>query len=340
MQRTIKCILITGGSGFIGRNLHEYLREKHKVFVPTHKELDLLDPDKVRDYVSQNKIKVIIHGANVGGGRDTKGLGAVVETNLRMFFSIAGCEEMVEKIIHLGSGAEYDKSRDLVKVKEEDFGKRIPLDDYGFYKYVCSKYILNSSHSSKPCQKRSASRIDSEQARMIRRFWTSQNDSHKFICLRLFGVYGKYENYLFKFISNTIVKNLLKMPIVIGQNVNFDYLYVDDLVKIVEFFIDNHYNGYNDYNVASGRTVSLLEIAKLINKISDFQSKIIIRNKGLNWQYTADNSRLKEEIPGFAFTTIEEGIKKLFFWYKKHLGELDIITIKKDPYLNLIKVNR
>lgn len=44
-------------------------------------------------------------------------------------------------MIHFGSGAEYDKSKPIVKVKETDFGKVIPKDEYGFFKYICSKYI-------------------------------------------------------------------------------------------------------------------------------------------------------------------------------------------------------
>ena len=38
-------IMITGGSGFIGRNLIEYLAKRHEVLAPTHKELELVDDD-------------------------------------------------------------------------------------------------------------------------------------------------------------------------------------------------------------------------------------------------------------------------------------------------------
>lgn len=301
----MKNIFITGASGFIGRNLKEYLNKRYSVFAPTHNELDLQDADAVRNFVLKNKINIIIHCANIGGGRDTVELRDIVKINLRMFFNIVRNEDLVEKIIHFGSGAEYDKSRPLMAIKEEEFGNKIPKDDYGFYKYVCSQYIKGAK---------------------------------KITVLRLFGVYGKFENYLFKFISNAIVKNLLQMPIVIGQNVYFDYLYIDDLSGIVEHFIKN--NGeHKDYNIATGRKTDLLTIAKLINKISSFKSKIIVKHKGYNLEYSADNKRLTEEIPDFVFTKMEEGIEKLYGWYKIHLRDLDIKKIKKDPYIKFINIH-
>lgn len=303
----MKNILITGGSGFIGRNIVEYLGDKYRVLAPSHEELDLLDGNKIREYIPKNRIKLIIHGANVGGGRDSVNKKDVIGTNLRMFFNIVRNEDLVERIIHFGSGAEYDKTRDLKNIKEEDFDRIIPLDAYGFYKYVCSKYILNKSS---PC----------------------------IINLRLFGVYGKYENYLFKFISNSIIKNLLHQPIEIGQNVNFDYLYITDLCRIVEYFLENK-GEFRDYNAVSGLKTDLITISMTINEISDYKSEIIIRNKGLNFEYTADNSRLRKELSDFTFTTIEEGIKDLYCWYKDHMKELDIKKVKEDPYLKHIKIH-
>lgn len=299
-------LLITGGSGFIGKNLSEYLRSGFNVFTPSHSELDLLDADNVESFIQKNKIKTIIHAANVGGGRDTEGMKNVVETNLRMFLNVIRNEKQVDKIIHFGSGAEYDKTFNLKNVRESEFGKNVPKDDYGFYKYVCSEFVLKSD---------------------------------KTVCLRLFGVYGKYENYLFKFISNSIVRNLLHLPVVIGQNVIFDYLFIEDLNVIVKYFLENKYK-YKDYNAASGTGSDLLEIAEYINSISDYNSDISVINKGLNLEYTADISRLRHEFPNIRFTNLEVGIKKLFRWYNTNLDRIDRKEIIKDPYFKNIKVHK
>lgn len=296
---SFKNILITGSNGFIGRNLKEHFQEKYQLFTPSHHELDLLDADQVRNYIRKNRIDIIIHCANIGGGRDTVELGDVAQINLRMFFNIARNEEMVSKIIHFGSGAEYDKSRPLKKVREEDFSRRVPVDDYGFYKYVCSKYI--------------------EKAKNI-------------ICLRLFGVYGKYEDYRYKFISNSIVKNLLNLPLVINQNVIFDYLYIDDLVAIVRHFLEKKAK-YRFYNLTSSSSINLTDICQTINAVSDFKSKIKVINQGLNNEYTGDNTRLRKEIPKLSFTGYNEGIKELFLYYRKILSKIDRKILVQDKYL-------
>lgn len=290
-------ILITGGSGFIGRNLVEGLKSKYKIYSPSHKQLDLLDYKKVNVYIKKNKIKIAIHTA-IKGGDD------VFHTTIRMFTSILYSIDYLDKFIHLGSGAEYSKTRDLKKMKEKDFGKFIPEDGYGFAKFLCSKISENNN---------------------------------KIITLSLFGIYGKHEDYRYKFIANSIVKNLLNLPIKIKQNVIFDYLYIDDFIKIVDYFIKNRAK-YNFYNVTPTKSISLVEIANIINKVSNYKSKISVVNKGFNFQYTADNKRLTKEIKNLKFTNYDDGILKLYSYYSNMYEKLDKSAIIKDNYFITSKI--
>ncbi len=285
-------ILITGGSGFVGRNLKEHFLSKYTIYSPTHQDLELTNDKKVEKFFQKNKIDIVIHGANVGGTRNTVQSDDIVPINLRMFLNLLRCKRYYKKLIFLGSGAEYNKNQPLVKVKETDFDKSVPVDDYGFYKYVCSRFIEREKN---------------------------------IVNLRLFGLYGKHEDYLLRFISNAIAKNLLLLPIDINQNVYFDYLYINDLMRIIDYFI-NHETKHKIYNVSSGSRIDLITIAGKINAISPFQSKFIIRKQGLNNEYTASNVRLTREMKDFKFTSIEEGISDLYKWYG---NRLDLIDRKK-----------
>lgn len=294
-QKVMK-ILLTGGTGFIGRNLYEGLKNKYTFLAPNRKALDLLDKEKVEYYVKKNKIDIIIHSAIQGGEN-------VLETTLRMFLNLTRTLSYVKKMIHLGSGAEYGKTRDLIKIKESDFGSYIPFDKYGLAKYVCSQIASNEK---------------------------------KIVTLRIFGIYGKYEDYRYKFISNAIVKNILKMPIKIKQDVIFDYLYSADFVSIVDFFLRSS-SRYSVYNITPTQAITLKEIAHIINDISSYKSKISIENRSHNFQYTGSNKKLCEE-KNFQFTSYRQGIKDLFNYYLQHPSLLDYTTIVEDKYLQQAKI--
>src|SRR3990167_10748224 len=252
-------ILITGGSGFVGKNLHESLRKSYDVIAPSSRDLNLLDYSKLESYIKKEKPNIIINAAVRGGT-------TVLDNTLRMFAGLMRVIDHVDKIIHFGSGAEYAKTRDLIKVKETDWGKYIPKDDYGLAKYMIHHIVRNEK---------------------------------KIVNLRLFGIYGKYEDYRYKFISNSIAKILFDLPIKIKQDVIFDYLYIDDLIPIVKYFIEHNWK-YSSYNITPTESISLSSLVKKIIKISKVKKKMMVVNKKMNYQYTASNNRLVEKIHDYA----------------------------------------
>ena len=95
-------------------------------------------------------------------------------------------------------------------------------------------------------------------------------------------------------------------------------MFIDDLSKIVKHFIDNWYQKYNVINVTPTKSVSLKQIAEIVNQIGDYISLISSKQQNLGNEYTGDNQRLLSEIPNFAFTPIEYGIKSLYFYIKNN----------------------
>jgi len=291
-------IFLTGGSGFIGRNFIEQRSKKYTIHSPTHRKLDLKDTKAVDLYFKKHgPFDVVLHAATLGGKRSEKGMPDVIEINLRIFFNIIRNAKHFKKIIHFGTGSEYDKSRDIKNIKETDFDKRVPADSFGFYKYVTAKFIEHSP-------------ID-------------------IYHLRLFGVYGKYEDYKVRLTSNLICKYILKVPLTMIQNTLFDYLYIDDLVKVLDYFIERKPK-YRFYNIGQGNKVSLLSIAQKINSLDSCSMPIRIQKKGLNKEYTCNNKRFLNEMKDFRFTKIDVGIRELYNWYRKNWKNINTESIKAD----------
>lgn len=284
-----KKIFLTGGHGFIGKNIQEILGSKYEITAPGADHLDLTDSQAVFDFFSGREFDFVLHAANIGGARGQIERPDAFFLNLKMFFNLLRAKKNYGRFIMFGSGAEYDKTRDIKQIKEEEFGRHIPADQYGFYKYVCSEYAKN---------------VD---------FITH---------IRLFGVYGKYEDWQTRFISNVICRILFGLPVVINQNVFFDYLYVSDLAKIIDLLIQKKPQ-HKFYNIGRGVSVDLITIAKEILRICGKNLPITVKISGLNKEYTCDVSRFKNEFSGFRYTRMEQSLKELFSYYQLILPQID-----------------
>lgn len=270
----MKNILLTGSGGFIGSYLKKWL-EEYNLFCPRSFELNLMDKDAVQDYVEKNNIDFIIHSASCGVRISEEATSdEVARPNIEMFLNLANLNL---PMITFGSGAEYDKSKALVNVKENDFGKSIPRDPYGYSKYMISKEI----------EKR-----------------------NNILNLRIFGIYG-YGEHSSRVTSSIINDNLNHKPIELNQNVKFHFIYIDDFCKIVKYFIENP-TTEKFINVTPNDSIEIIELAKIINKISDYKSEIIIKSNGMNKEYTANNELLLTILKDFLFTSYEEGMSKLY----------------------------
>jgi GDP-L-fucose synthase len=293
-----KNIFITGGTGFIGRNLTEQLSGRYAVSSPAHEQLELLDDEAVFEFLKNNRFDVVIHAATWNATRNSKkDLSQVLAHNLRAFFNLTRCQSFFGKLLYFGSGAEYDQRFYRAKMHEDYWGMHIPVDDYGLSKYIMSAYAQRSSNIYN---------------------------------LRLFGVFGRYEDWQIRFISNACAKAVWDLPITIKKNAVFDYLYIDDLIKITEWFIENKPR-YSCYNVSRGAGIELLEIANKVRSISGRQVELKIREPGLAKEYSSDNSRLIKEIGNYPFAKIDDSIKDLYGWYlkNKHLINKDLLLVDK-----------
>src|SRR6478752_5064255 len=158
-------ILLTGGGGFIGRNVREHLSRDHDVLAPTHAELDLTDDLAVDAWFDEHGVDAVVHSAVRPGHRAAQDPSRQLWSNLRMFFNIERNRDSYGRLVFLSSGAVYDTRDSLVNVEEVQLGMSVPEDEHGLSKYVIARFIEALGAGS-------GSRI---------------------VELRLFGVFGRYE---------------------------------------------------------------------------------------------------------------------------------------------------
>ena len=274
-------LLITGASGFIGRSLAEQLRNRYQVAAPNRCELNLEDDTAVRDYLEARRFDVVVHCATVRSNRMIGISADLFRDNCRMFFNLARNSTRFGKMICLGSGAEYDRRHYRPRMTEDFFDTHIPADDYGFSKYICSK----ACHAIRTFTKCGCS-----------------------------AVFGPYESWQVRFLSNACCRAMWNLPVVIRQNVRFYFLDVCDFRRVVEWFIE-HTPRMRHYNVCSGKAPDLVSLAERVVAISGKDLEIRVKSKGLGVEYSGDNKRLLDEIGDFRFTPIEESIRTLYGWY-------------------------
>lgn len=114
-------VCVLGSGGFIGKNL---LRGTDWTGV-THRELDLTDPEAVREYFEKYHYDVVIHCAVVGGSRLVPDNGEVFYKNLLMFENVV--RAFKGKILYFSSGAALRGNP--------------PPDPYGMSKWLIDRRI-------------------------------------------------------------------------------------------------------------------------------------------------------------------------------------------------------
>lgn len=290
-------ILLTGGSGFIGKNIKEsFLNEKYQISAPSRAKLDCSNDNSVEKFFSKHSFDVVLHSAGKPGHRNAPDQSGILETNSRMMFNLLKYQSSWGKLINMGSGAIYDMANYRPKMKEEYFGKHIPTDEHGYIKYIFG--VLFPYYKN-------------------------------VVDFRIFSVFGKYEDYAIRFISNAICKTLFDLAITIKQNRKFDFIFIDDLIRIVDHFI-SHEAKHSAYNISPDNSIELLKVAHLVRAISGKNSDILIAKEGLALEYSGDNSRLRSEITNLTLTPIERSIELLYDWYKKNKNNLDINKLLTD----------
>lgn len=281
----MKTVLLTGKTGFVGRNVLPILQARFQVLAPGREELDLRSAESVEQYLRAHKVDVVYHCANpnpVKNELDTSE--HFMEDCMRVFLNLYRCRHLYGKMVYLGSGAEYSKTMEISNVKEEDAFRAPPMDPYGL-----SKYAMN--------------------------MMAAQSDNVYNLCL--FACFGPWDHES-KFITHCIRCCLRDEPITIRQDCRFDYIHVFDLGRMM-VWMGEHEPKHHMYNVSGNQHVLLSDIAAEVCRQMGSKHPVQVLNPGLNREYTADGYRFWKESAMTPPMALSEGIAMQIKWEKEHM---------------------
>ena len=293
-------ILVTGGSGLVGKHLKDILPEA--IYISS-KDFDLTNMDRVHAMMDFFRPKIVIHlAARVGGIMDNINYPVdYLEENILMNTNLLKkCHEFkVDRVIAILSTCIYPDIVETYPMKEEDLfnGPPTPTNfSYGFAKRCMAAHI--NSYIEQYDKK-----------------W-----SYLIPC-NLYGEHDKYEEHNSHFVS-ALIRKIYEADDKIemwgtGKPLR-QFMYGGDLARVIKYMIDNDI--VDNFNVAPKEVYSIDEIAEIGKKACE-KSKIVVNydNTKPDGQYRkdVDSSKLLSVLENFEFTTLEGGIKKTYDTFSK-----------------------
>ena len=131
------------------------------------------------------------------------------------------------------------------------------------------------------------------------------DNENNFYNIRIYGVFDENELDT-RFIKNNIKRYINNESIEIHQNKLMDFFYMKDLIRLVEYFIYEN-NLPKNIDCSYGNNNSLLDIAYLINGLSEHKVEINLRRATWGKDYVGDWNPLNIKWKG-----LEQGIKETY----------------------------
>tara|TARA_Y100001963_G_C6698104_1_gene407976 strand:- start:1 stop:888 length:888 start_codon:yes stop_codon:yes gene_type:complete len=282
-------ILITGGTGFIGSHLNGSLKLGSD-------DINLLDLIQTIKYFEAYSPDVVIHTA--ARQKNYLGMKASVADHL-----------YDNSIINLN----VFKAAQMANVK-----KIISLSSINAFGSNASNYYEESDlWNGEPnieCYS------DGHKNRLLHTLSKAYNLQYNMSCITLmltntYGPNSKINNGAIPFLINECLKAKINNTdlVVSGDGSAIrDFIYVDDVVDLVDWSI-KEYNSIEPIILSTGQQTTIKDIVNIITKTMKFTGKVIWNKNAETGQSIklCNNSKLKNYLPNFKFTPIEEGIKKL-----------------------------
>ena len=303
-----KRIVVTGGAGFLGRNVVQKLEERgcKEIFVPRSKDYNLVEIEAVKRLYRDAKPDIVIHlAARVGGiGANMKNPGSFFYENLMMGVQLIeqGRQSVIEKFVAIGTICAYPKFTP-VPFKEENLWNGYPEETnapYGLAKKMLlvqaqayrQQYGFNSIYLLPVNLYGPGDNFDSESSHVI-----------PALIRKVFEAKDKGEKRIVAWGSGKPTR---------------EFLYVEDAAEGIVLATEK-YNKPEPFNLGAGFEISIKDLAELICELAGFDGKIewdISKPDGQP-RRRLDTTRARQEFGFEAKMDFREGLERTIEWYAK-----------------------
>jgi GDP-L-fucose synthase len=308
-----KRVVVTGGSGFLGRHLVAKLQPQspEQIFVPRKRTCDLTSAVNIERMYSESRPDIVIHLAgDVGGiGANRANPGRFFYNNLMMGVQLMeyAWKHGIKKFVALGTICSYPKLTS-VPFKEDDLWNGYPEETNAPYG-LAKKMLL-------------------VQAQAYR-----EQYGFNAIYLLPVNLYGPADNFdpATSHVIPAIIKKCVdavrsgaKEIVLWGTgDPTREFLYVDDAADAI-ILATERYDGSEPVNIGSGHEMRVRDLAALIARLTGFQGNIVWDSAQPDGQPRRALDVSKAELLfGFrARTPFEEGLRRTIDWYKSSLSSL------------------
>lgn len=301
-------ILVTGASGFVGRNLVELLRARGlKPVTPTHTDYDLLEQTAVRRMFADIRPDLVLHLASLVGG-----IGANRERPAEFNYqnTVMGALVLheawragVKKYVTLMGGCSYPATAPSPIKETELFN--------GYPQAESAPYSL-------------AKAMSAVQAEAYRRQY-----GFDAVVLVPGNLYGPHDNFDLK--NSHVIPALIRkyieakekgLPEIIAWGTGRplrDFIYVTDACEAILIGVET-YSGADIINISSGRPVTIKELTETIAELTGFQGKVVWDTTKPDGQMLKgfDVTRMKQLLDFECRTSLPEGLQKTINWFVKN----------------------
>jgi GDP-L-fucose synthase len=273
----VKKVLLTGGNGFIAREIYSEFQksDKFEIISTNRSTLDVSDRQQVDNFFSENSVDCVIHTAINGGKRLDKDDVSAFFQNAAMFQNLAAHSDEFELMINFGSGAEFDRANIVDRISEEQIFNRLPQDYYGLVKNLIARNIFDNYEN--------------------------------IVNFRLFGCFGALEEPQ-RLIKSCHTKLTTGRDAHIHQNKEMDYIFVGDLCRVLSLYLDSSEGLPRDINLCYSQKTTLYDVAMMVKDFTKSKNNVMIDNPSMGSPYTGDATRL--ENLHLNLLGIEEGIHR------------------------------